>query len=221
MSIKSEYKKARANYLARVRYQESLGYQVERIALPKKPTRASINRLNKQTAKEIRNKSTLVDVSTGEIVKPKRKSERQAIQKKNKAFTKVAKEIEKAITKDRRRRSSKTNIEERQRSIIDIPYDFDIAIQNLYENIEYFIPPLRELIKARVDALLGDNSIERRKALGRVISENPDYVPTPQDSDRTRVEHKFAELSRLLKMEIDSKEFQEITDLTDDVEDEE
>lgn len=81
MTIKQAYQRARRNYLRRVRNQEERGYIVDIIPIPKRPTKASIRRLEKQTASEIKRVSAFQEFITGEIVeKPTKRliSENQA-----------------------------------------------------------------------------------------------------------------------------------------------
>lgn len=189
MTIKQQYRKARQNYLARVRNLEKAGYQVERIPVPKNPTRASINRLNKLTSKALREKAPLVDILTGEIEKPRGRSQRRQIETRNKKNRKFISEIERGI-----------------RQPIDlkaIPQAIDITINNLYESIDSFIPPLQRIIKERLDELVGDGSKERKEALAKTIKENPDYLPTPMDSSEATITYKFAELQRILNLNLE------------------
>lgn len=68
MTIKQQYRKARANYLARVNRLKKQGWDFKVIDIVKKPTKKSIERLNKQTAKEIRSKAKLYDINTGKEI---------------------------------------------------------------------------------------------------------------------------------------------------------
>ena len=69
--LQQQYTKEYNKYLARVRNQQKQGVQVERIKRVKKPTQASIERLQKQTAKEIRERASVVNMLTGEIITSK------------------------------------------------------------------------------------------------------------------------------------------------------
>lgn len=75
MSIRSDYQRARRNALARYNRLLNKGYQYSENpipAIPKNITRASINRLNKLTARVLRERAESgVDVNTGEVVTPK------------------------------------------------------------------------------------------------------------------------------------------------------
>ena len=84
MTVKEQYKREYRNYLRRVNRAVKQGYIVDVIARVKKPTKAAINRLKQQTGEKIRSKSRIVDVETGEILKPiKNKKKRLKQQRKN------------------------------------------------------------------------------------------------------------------------------------------
>ena len=74
MTVKQHYKKARANYLARVNRLKKQGWYIQVIPPVKKPTKASIERLNKQTAKQLRSKAKLYDINTGQEISKHRLS---------------------------------------------------------------------------------------------------------------------------------------------------
>ena len=139
----------------------------------------------------------MVDVYTGEVKNPKGKTERHKIEKRNEKNTKMIKSIQKNL-----------NVSGKQlRKIIEnIPMARDISIENFYQSIERFIPPLQDFIKARMDELLGDNSPERREAVAKVLRENPDYIPTPEDSQASTIAYKFSELNRILQLELDEQQ---------------
>lgn len=206
MTIRKQYNKARRNYLARVRALEKKGYQVERIAIPKFPTRASVSRLEKQTASRLKQISPFIDVFTGEVLDPKGKSERKKFEKRNKANNAFIKDIAKQMKLPM------------DKVIQSIPTEVDVTIENFYESIDSFIPPLQSFIKAKIDELLGDNSPERRQALEKALKENPEYVPTPDQSSQSSIAYKFTVLADALRLNI--QEIQEMQELagTDGIE---
>ena len=84
MTVKEQYNREHRNYLRRVNRAVKQGYIVDVIGRVKRPTRASINRLKHQTGEKIRAKSEIVDIETGEILKPiKSKKKRLQQQRKN------------------------------------------------------------------------------------------------------------------------------------------
>lgn len=209
MTIKQEYRRVRANYLARVRELETQGYQVDRVAIPKKPTLGSINRLQSLTTKTLKEKSTLVDISTGEVVNQKEltASTRKNIQKKNKKLHNYAKDIQKSIgVKGRSRKSI------RELLIENIPTVDEISLENFMESIDQFIPPVQEFIRQRVAELASTE--ENKKAFIKAIRDNPDYLPIPTDSDIGIISYKFAQLARIMDLDLQSNEMQEFIEMS-------
>lgn len=83
MTVKEQYKREYRNYLRRVNRAVKQGYIVDVITKVKKPTNSSVNRLKQQRGEKIRSKSRIVDVETGEILKPiKNKKKRLKQQRK-------------------------------------------------------------------------------------------------------------------------------------------
>lgn len=130
MTIKQAYQRARRNYLRRVRNQEKQGYIVDIIPIVKKPTKASIRRLEKQTAKEIQRKADFQSLLTGEIVD---KPTRQLISE-NKAFMQLSAEFQEVA-----RTIGTTDIATIEQTVAlqVAPIDsVDAIIQNWYDRIE-------------------------------------------------------------------------------------
>ena len=86
--LREQYSKEYNKYLARVRNQQKQGVQVQRIKRVKKPSQASIERLKKQTAKEIRDKASVVNMLTGELITSKEYGRKHALEI-NRVFTKL------------------------------------------------------------------------------------------------------------------------------------
>lgn len=206
MTIRKEYNKARRNYLARVRALEKQGYQVERIAIPKTPTRASVSRLQKQTLSRLKQTSPFIDLFTGEILEPKGASERKKLEKRNKRNASLVKDIARELNLPR------------DRAIQTIHTEVDLTIENFYESIDSFIPPLRGFVRVKMDELLGDNSPERRRAVEKTFKENPEYVPTPDQSLQSTISYNFSVLGKALQLNL--QEMQEMQELagTDGIE---
>ena len=200
MTIRKQYNNVRRNYLARVRALEKKGYQVDRIAIPKNPTRASVSRLQKQTSSRLKQTSPLIDVFTGEILEPKGATERKKFEKRNKRNDSFAKDIAREMNLPREKATRTVHTE------------VNVTIENFYESIESFIPPLQRFVKAKMDELLGDNSPERRRAVEKTMKENPDYVPTPDQSLQSTIAYSFTVLGKALQLNL--KEMQEMQELT-------
>ena len=178
MTIKQAYQRARRNYLRRVRVQEKRGYIVDIIPIPKKPTRASIRRLEKQKAKEIKRNARFQEFLTGEIVD---KPTRQLIAE-NKAFMQLSAEFQQIA-----RTIGTTDIDTIEQVIEPevSPVDsVEVIIQNWYEHLEdmsftgdsqtdsYIIG---ELI-SRTNQLLMGATREDRAKFAYVIDTNPNIL---------------------------------------------
>lgn len=178
MTIKQAYQRARRNYLRRVRNQEKQGYIVGIIPIVKKPTKASIRRLEKQTAKEIQRKADFQSLLTGEIVD---KPTRQLIAE-NKAFMQLSAEFQEVA-----RTIGTTDIGTIEQVIEPevAPVDsVDVIIQNWYDNLErmtftgdrktdsYIFGELT----SRTNELLFNASREERARFAYVIDKNPNIL---------------------------------------------
>lgn len=178
MTIKQQYQRARRNYLRRVRNQEKRGYIVDIIPIPKKPTKASIRRLEKQTASEIKKRSDFQQFMTGEIVD---KSTKRLIAE-NQAFMRLTPQQQQAS---------------RELQTIDIgtitdyltpsiaPIDkVEIIIQNWYDTLEsgswtgdatqdgYILHALM----SRTNQILEGASREDRAKFAWVVDNNPNML---------------------------------------------
>lgn len=178
MTIKQAYQRARRNYLRRVRNQEKQGYIVDIIPIVKKPTKASIRRLEKQTAKEIQRKADFQSLLTGEIVD---KPTRQLISE-NKAFMQLSAELQEVA-----RTIGTTDIATIEQTVAPqvAPIDsVDVIIQNWYDRIEtmsftgdrktdaYIVGELT----SRTNQLLLGASREELAKFAYVIDSNPNML---------------------------------------------
>ena len=98
MTRKQEYMKERKRIRQAISQQKKSGYIVPENLLPdipKRITKASINRLKKITPKMIRSKSQLVDFTTGEIITNESSNYIKSVVKANKELVKLAKQKQK------------------------------------------------------------------------------------------------------------------------------
>ena len=178
MTIKQAYQRARRNYLRRVRNQEKQGYIVDIIPIVKKPTKASIRRLEKQTAKEIQRKADFQSLLTGEILdKPTRQliAENKAFMQLSAEFQEVARTIGTTDT---------ATIEQTVAPQVTTIDSVDVIIQNWYDRIEtmsftgdrktdaYIVGELT----SRTNQLLMNASREERAKFAYVIDSNPNML---------------------------------------------
>lgn len=101
MTLRQEYNKERKRIRKAISQQKKSGYIVPENMLPdipKRITKASINRLKKITPKTIRSKSPLIDFTTGEIVSKESEKYKKAIVKTNREIVKQARQKQKKYT---------------------------------------------------------------------------------------------------------------------------
>lgn len=197
-TIRAQYNKAYRNYLARVNRQVRVGYNVDVIQRVKNPTRASIRRLEKQTAKAIKEHSTLYDMITGEEVTRQRKSAERI----NREFSSLS-PVEQELSREQGKITKYEPFEEAISAV-------DITIENWYDYVEKsFTPQIAQYIKERSDAMINTD----RDAFAYAIAENPDALPSPgyHNSERM-VDASFSNIARIMNVNKNSQEFQSFID---------
>lgn len=189
-TIREQYNKAYRNYLARVNRQVRVGYNVDVIQRVKNPTRASIRRLQKQTAKTIKEHSTLYDMITGEEVTTQRKSAERI----NREFSSLS-PMEQALSQERGELVTGIEVSE------EVINGADMIIERWYDYIEKsFKPQTAQYIKEKTDWLVNKD----RQAFATVLYKNPDILPEAGDSDRRVIDAKFSEMYKALNMYMDN-----------------
>lgn len=189
-TIRAQYNKAYRNYLARVNRQVRVGYNVDVIKRVKKPTRASIRRLEQQKAKYIKEHSTLYDMITGGEVTSHRKSAERI----NREFSSLS-PVEQALSREKGTLVKGVEVSE---EAVD---GADMLISQWYEFIEKsFKPQTAQYIKEKTDWLVNKD----RKAFATLLYKNPDILPEAGDSDRRVIDAKFSEMYKALNMYMDN-----------------
>lgn len=197
-TIRAQYNKAYRNYLARVNRQVRVGYNVDVIQRVKNPTRASIRRLEHQTAKTIKEHSTLYDMITGEEVTRQRKSAERI----NREFSSLS-PVEQELSREK---GKITKYEPFEYAVSAV----DITIENWYDYVEKsFTPQIAQYIKERSDAMINTD----RDAFAYAIAENPDALPSPgyHNSERM-VDASFSNIARIMNVNKNSQGFQSFID---------
>lgn len=197
-TIREQYNKAYRNYLARVNRQVRVGYNVDVIKRVKNPTKASIRRLAKQTAKTIKEHSTLYNMITGEEVTRQRKSAERI----NREFSSLS-PIEQELSREQ---GKITRYVPSEGAISAV----DITIENWYDYVEKsFTPQIAQYIKERSDAMINID----RDAFAYAIAENPDALPSPgyHNSERM-VDASFSNIARIMKVNKNSEGFHKFVD---------
>ena len=189
-TIREQYNRAYTNYLARVNRQVSLGYDVHVIKKVKNPRRESIRRLERQTAKTIKEHSTLYDMITGDEVKHHRK----LAERINREFSSLS-PVEQALSQERGELVKGVEVSE---EVVD---GTDMVIEEWYNYIEKsFKPETAQYIKEKTDWLVNKD----RQAFATVLYKNPDILPQAGDSDRRVIDAKFSEMHKALNMYMDN-----------------
>lgn len=155
MTLRQQYQRARKNFLSRLRSAEKKGYIIpENIVpkIPKKPTKASIDRLNRLKSKDIYKRSKFASEETyGEIVGSK-KAEKilKERRKKEREKKKRLKEAEEKVRIKQEEEAKKKKEEEGTTGgVSNEPFDLsEIIIQNFFnELLDFPKSPYRDLIK--------------------------------------------------------------------------
>lgn len=209
--LRQQYAKEYNKYLARVRNQQKQGVQVQRIKRVKKPTQASIERLKKQTAKEIRDKASVVNMLTGELITSKEYGRRKALER-NRVFIKLTpQEQEYARTHDY------TTVEELKKllnkgirvNIATPVLDYEAIIDSWYNSLESFAPKTASYLREKTDALLANASDKERALFAYTYAKDPEAFPTEPYMDKVTVDAVFWNI--LLRMGVlsSTEDFQE------------
>lgn len=217
MTIKEEYNRAYRNYLRRVNRAVKQGYVVEPVNRVKRPTRASIRRLRKLTGEYIRQRSKLVDMSTGEILLPiKNRKKRRAVQKKNvellsKPLRVISDTVETGV--------GGTQEISMSDDILSLENSYEQIISNWYEQIRTnFYWYIGQFIEWRTNELIEGKAPEIRRRFAYVLTQNPDVVPEPPYQSRDAVNESFNEIARLMDLAPDSEAYQDFASMYDFIE---
>lgn len=209
MTIKQQYKKARANYLARVNRLKKQGWDIQVIAPVKKPTNASIERLNKQTAKQIRSKAKLYDVNTGQEITKHRlsKAKEQGKRQKNIVSKQIAKKAQrKSINEVAPRVLSKINIEELKKQT-----PTGVRVSEWYEDINtIYAISIRRVLFELTTELTKTDALEQ--AFSKVLQKNPELFPQNAYEPENVLKQRFYAISAKMREYIsDTKMIDNIT----------
>ena len=220
MTVKEQYKREYRNYLRRVNRSVKQGYIVDVIGRVKKPTRASINRLKHQTGEKIRAKSEIVDIETGEILKPiKSKKKRLQQQRKNVKILKAdLPTIDIVINGD----SPIPQDLGMYDGILPPTESYEQLIDNWYQQVrESFYWYIAQFIEWQTNKLIYGKSEETRKRFAYVFSQHPDLFPEPPYETRDVILKRFDEIAHMMDLAPDSEAYHDFLSMYDGVESEE
>ena len=215
--LQQQYAKEYNKYLARVRNQQKQGVQVQRIKRVKKPTQASIERLQKQTAKEIREKASVVNMLTGELITPKEYGRKHALEI-NRVFIKLTPQ-EQEYARFHEYTSAK-ELKALQKNGIKVNIatpvlDYDVIIDSWYDSLDSFHPKVATWLREKTDAMLS-NATERDRALfAYTYSKEPEVFPTEYYMDKATVDAVFWNILKKMGVLSATKDFQDFIQMLD------
>lgn len=219
MTVKEQYKREYRNYLRRVNRAVKQGYVVDVVGRVKKPTRASINRLKQQTGEKIRTKSEIVDIETGEILKPiKNKKKRLSQQRKN---VKILKADLQTVANTVENNTTSSPIQGMSNKLLSPSDSYEQLIDNWYQQVrESFYWYIAQFIEWQTNKLIYGKSEETRKRFAYVFSQHPDLFPEPPYESRDVILKRFDEIARMMELAPDSEAYYDFLSMHDGVESE-
>lgn len=190
--IQKEYSHEYTKYLARVRNQQKQGVQVKIIKRVKNPTQASIDRIKKQTAKEIRKNATVVDMLTGESITSKEYGRKHALER-NRVFIKLTpQEQEYAREHGSDLQQLKAILKKGIRVNIATPVlDYEAIIDSWYDSLDSFHPKTAFWLREKTDAYLSSVTEKERAIFAYTYSKAPEVFPTEYYMDKATVDAVF------------------------------
>lgn len=209
--LRQQYAKEYNKYLARVRYQQKQGVQVQRIKRVKKPTQASIERLKKQRTKEIRDKASVVNMLTGELITSKEYGRKHALEI-NRVFTKLTPQeqdyarFHEYTTAKELKALQKTGIPV---NIATPVLDYEAIIDSWYDSLESFVPKIASYLREKTDALLLNASDKERALFAYTYAKEPEAFPTEPYMDKATVDAVFWNILRRMGVLSSTEDFQE------------
>lgn len=209
--LQQQYAKEYNKYLARVRNQQKQGVQVQRIKRVKKPTQASIERLQKQTAKEIRERASVVNMLTGEIITSKEYGRKHALEI-NRVFTKLTPQEQEYArfhdytTAKELKTLQKTGIKV---NVATPVLDYEAIIDSWYDSLESFALKTSHWLRQKTDALLSNASDKERALFAYTYAKEPEAFPTEPYMDKATVDAVFWNILRRMGVLSSTVDFQE------------
>lgn len=208
--IQKEYSHEYTKYLSRVRNQQKQGVQVNIIKRVKNPKQASIDRVKKQTAKEIRKNATVVDMLTGEVITAKEYGRKHALEI-NRVFIKLTpQEQEYAREHGSDLQALKTILKKGIRVNIATPaLDYEAVIDTWYDSLESFVPKTAYWLRQKTDTLLANASNKERALFAYTYAKEPEAFPTEPYMDKATLDAVFWNILQRMGVVSSTEDFQE------------
>ena len=214
--IQKEYSHEYTKYLARVRNQQKQGVQVKIIKRVKNPKQNSIDRIKKQTAKEIRKNATVVDMLTGEKVTPKEYGRKHALER-NRVFIKlIPQEQEYARKHGSDLQELKAILKKGIRVNIATPVlDYEAIIESWYDSLDSFHPKSAFWLREKTDAYLSSATEKERALFAYTYSKAPESFPTEYYMDKAMVDAVFWNILKKMGVLSTTEDFQDFLIMQD------
>lgn len=217
MTIKERYKKARRNYLRRISTAFKSGYRPKVIPIPKNITEGSIRNLEKWHGEYIRSHSVMVDVETGDELKPTKNKKKR--RQREKAYREVMNKPLQVVDNIVNQGSDQAYEPD---AILPPQASYEQIIENWYENIhENFYWYIAQFIESQTNMLIYGKDAETRKRFAYVYAQNPDIFPEPPYDTRENIVKSFSEVARMMELAPDSEAYYDFLSMYDGIESEE
>lgn len=208
--LQKEYSHEYTKYLSRVRNQQKQGVQVKIIKRVKNPTQASIDRIKKQNAKEIRKNATVVDMLTGEEITAKEYGRKKALER-NRVFIKLTPQEQEYA---RMHNYGIKELKALQKTGIKVNIatpvlDYEAMIDSWYDSLESFAPKTADYLRQKTDALLANTSDKERALFAYTYAKEPEAFPTEPYMDKATVDAVFWNILQRMGVLSTTEDFQE------------
>lgn len=213
------YNKEYKNYLRRVQRQVEQGVQVKVIQKVKAPKKTSIEKLKKQTAKEIKENAPVVNLLTGELIS-KSEKERKNVLALNRVFASLV-----PFEQDYARQNNITTLKGLKelkstgvliRDFAPVP-DYDLYIEMWYDSLDSFVPFTAHYLRMKTDALLATATDTERALFGYTYKNAPEVFPTEPYMDKATIDAVFSNILKKMKFFENSEDFQQFINTQDNI----
>lgn len=207
--LQQQYSKEYNKYLARVRNQQKQGVQIQIIKRVKKPTQASIERLKKQTAKEIKGKATVVNMLTGELISPEEYGRKHALEA-NRVFIKLTPHEQEYARMQGY--TTVKDLKELQKAGIKVntatpALDYEVIIESWYDSLDSFARTTAEYLRMKTDTLLLNATEHDRALFAYTYSKAPEVFPSEPYMDKPTVDAVFSNILQKMGIFESSEDF--------------
>lgn len=215
--LQQQYSKEYNKYLARVRNQQKQGVQVQRIKRVKKPTQASIERLKKQTAKEIKRKASVVNMLTGELISPEEYGRKHALEA-NRVFIKLTPQEQEYARMQGY--TTVKDLKELQKAGIKVntatpALDYEVIIESWYDSLDSFARTTAEYLRMKTDTLLLNATEHDRALFAYTYSKVPEVFPSEPYMDKPTVDAVFSNILQKMGIFESSEDFKNFIQMQD------